>query len=64
MNYKPMFIFKGGEIAGNAQVFATEIEAENSAKARFMNWTMPTGWEVQETEEPVNYHWHNGDIRI
>jgi hypothetical protein len=36
MGFKPMFLFKGGERKGNAQVFATESEARESALARFM----------------------------
>lgn len=66
MNYRPMFTFEGGERKGNAQVFATEEEARNSAAARFRSWTMPTGYGVDETADPVNYRWspHDGDVRI
>jgi len=55
MGYKPMFLFKGGERKGNAQVFATEEEARESALARFMVWTMPEGIDVEPTDDPVNY---------
>jgi hypothetical protein len=55
-----MFEFAGGEVAGNAQRFATEWEATESAKTRFMVWTMPTGYHVIETDDPVNYRRING----
>ncbi len=55
-NYKPAFIIKGEDKPCiNAQVFATKEEAEDSARARFMVWTVPTDWTVVETEDPVNY---------
>lgn len=55
MGYKPIFILPGGERGRNAQVFATEEEARESALARFMVWTMPTGIDVEPTDDPVNY---------
>jgi hypothetical protein len=55
MGFKPMFLFKGGERKGNAQVFSTEEEARESALARFMVWTMPEGIDVEPTDDPVNY---------
>lgn len=55
MGYKPIFILPGGERGRNAQVFATESEARESALARFMVWTMPTGIDVEPTDDPVNY---------
>lgn len=50
-----MFEFGPNEVTGNAQCFATYEEAEQSAIARFQVWTMPTGWQVQESDKPVNY---------
>ena len=55
MSHRPMFEFPGGEVAGNAQRFATEEEAKQSAHDRFMYWTMPTGYHVVESADPVNY---------
>ena len=55
LNFRPMFIFKDGERAGNAQVFATRKEAHDSAAARFMVWSTPKGFDVDETDAPVNY---------
>jgi hypothetical protein len=50
-----MFEFQNGEVVGNAQRFATELEAHCSAAARFMVWTQPTGYHTLETDDPVNY---------
>jgi hypothetical protein len=55
LNFRPMFIFVSGERAGNAQVFATYKEAHDSAAARFMVWTQPEGFDVDETDDPVTY---------
>jgi hypothetical protein len=55
MGFKPVFILPGGERGRNAQVFATEEEARESALARFRVWTAPTGIDVEPTDEPVNY---------
>lgn len=57
MGFRPMFIFANGERAGNAEVYATEAEALNSALARFQVWTMPHDYDAEETTAPVNYHW-------
>ena len=66
MNYRPMFTFASGERCGNAQVFATKEEAQSSAASRFAVWTMPTGYGVDETTDPVVYRWDNdeGDVRL
>jgi|TARA_Y100000310_G_scaffold341757_1_gene441959 hypothetical protein len=63
MAYKPVFIVND-ERCTNAQVFATYAEAEASAKARFMVWTMPEGWDVEETDEDVNYKWDGKDVSL
>jgi hypothetical protein len=54
-NFRPMFIFANGERVGNAQVFATRQEANDSAVARCMVWTQPAGFGVDETDDLVNY---------
>ena len=66
MSFKPMFQFGPNETKGNAQAFATYDEAAASAAARFMVWTMPTGFEVQESDERMNYRWDDdaGDVPI
>jgi len=43
------------EIGRNSQVFATRDEALASAKARFNDWTQPTDFGVEETEDRVTY---------
>ena len=55
MNHKPIWYLGPQEIGRNSQVFATKKEALNSAKARFNNWTQPTDFGVEETEDPVTY---------
>ena len=60
MSYKIMFEFSGQPDAGNAQRFETENEARESALNRFMVWTMPTGFHIEESDEPVNYKWVSG----
>lgn len=67
MNYKPAFILPGEDKpCTNAQVFATKTEAEESAQSRFMRWTVPSGWTVVETDDPVNYRWdpEKGDTAL
>ena len=65
MNYRPMFVFSSGERIGNGQVFATREEAASSAQSRFMRWTMPVGYAVDETTDPVTYRWtEDGDERL
>lgn len=75
MNYRIYFTFPAGDRATNAQVFATREEALNSAADRFAAWTrlrpfqtasMPKGYEVEETEDPVTYQWNRdeGDVPI
>ena len=65
-NYKPAFILPfEKEPCTNAQVFTTAEEAEASAHARFLVWTLPTNWGVVETEDPVNYKFIDGkDVMI
>ena len=66
MSYRPIFIFESGERCGNAQVFATRDEALDSASARFSVWTMPVGFDVEETSNPANYRVDcvQGDVRL
>ena len=66
LSFAPMFEFPGGEVQGNAQRFATRMEAEKSAAARFASWTMPTGYHVVESFDPINYRYsyQDGDVSI
>ena len=65
-SFAPMFEFASGEVYGNAQRFATREEAENSARARFMVWTMPTGYHVEPSDDAPSYRWDDsaGDVRL
>ena len=60
VSYAPMFNFGDTETKGNAQRFATRQEAYDSAQDRYRVWTMPTGFYVAETNDPVNYRRENG----
>ncbi len=55
MNYRPIWTISDTEVGRNAQVFATVEEAEESAKARFNVWTIPTDFGVETTEDEVTY---------
>jgi len=62
-SYAPMFEFGPNETAGNAERYATRGEAEASAADRFRVWTMPTGYHVVETDDPVNGTYADGKRR-
>jgi hypothetical protein len=68
MSFKPEFQTAGNGDAwsGNAQRFATKEEAEASARNRYANWTMATGYRATECSEPVNYRWDatQGDVPV
>tara|TARA_R110001592_G_scaffold13329_2_gene61399 strand:+ start:4890 stop:5099 length:210 start_codon:yes stop_codon:yes gene_type:complete len=55
VSYAPMFCFGDYETQGNAERYATEAEAERSARERFAVWTMPTDWFIKETMDEVTY---------
>ena len=59
-SYASIFLLASGERTRNAQRFATREEAEQSAFARFLVWTQPTGYEVDETNDPVNFRFFDG----
>lgn len=63
-SWKPEFLING-EWGSNAQRFATEAEARESAHARFMVWTMPSDYRATPSDDPVNYAIVDGrDTRI
>lgn len=66
MSFKPVFIMPNGERCKNGQAFTTEEEARSSAHSRFMRWTMPSRYEVEESDEPVSYRWDPmvGDVYL
>lgn len=59
VSWKPEFCVDG-KWCGNAQRFATEQEAKDSAYDRFCRWFGPTGWRATPTQDPVNYKRENG----
>lgn len=62
MSFKPEFLVDGNWY-GNAQRFATEQEARESANERFSRWTVPTDYRVTESTDPVNYARVDGQDR-
>lgn len=54
MSWKPEFKVDGVWY-DNAQRYATEAQASDSAKARFAVWTIPTDCRAVESADPVNY---------
>jgi hypothetical protein len=66
ISYKPGFTFKTEGPLFNAQRFATREEAQKSAASRFARWTTPTGYLVEESDDPVNYRWDDakGDVPL
>ena len=60
MSFRPMFKFANGEVLGNAQRFATEAEARDSAADRFSRWAIPTDYSIEKSDDPVTYRRSNG----
>ena len=47
----------GSEWAGNAVRFATQEEAEASARDLYSRWTLCVGHRTDESDDPVNCEW-------
>ena len=65
--YKPTIKpFNEEKFYTNGQTFATKAEAEASAEARYNRWSQADDWGVEESTEPVNYKWieGEGDVNI
>jgi len=60
MSYKAYMQFATQAPASNALVFETKEEAEKYGADLFCRWTVPTGYEVRESEEAPNYRWVDG----
>lgn len=45
---------------GNALAFATREEAEANAKDLYGRWTLCTGWQAVESDEPVTHTYVGG----
>ena len=50
------------KLSFNSVVFATAEEADDAGRELMSRWFVPTGWEVVETTDAVNYKfdWDNG----
>ena len=55
MGYKTWMHFKNDPPATNALVFATQEEAVAAGDELMSRWFVPIGFEVRETNDPVNY---------
>ena len=56
MSFKPEISVDGGlSFHQNNLAFATKEEAEASARDTFGRWMLATGWQVVESDQPVNY---------
>ena len=60
-NYKYGMIVKG-KTSFNSVVLATREEADDAARELMSRWFVPTGWDVVETDDAVNYKfdWDRG----
>ena len=56
MSWKPEFCIDG-KWYDNAVRFATEQEAKDNARDKFMVWTMPTDWRAVESTDAPNYRY-------
>ena len=61
-NWRPMVEVNGREWCGNGLVFATKEEAEANAVALSHRWMVVTNTRADETSDPVNYRWINGEL--
>lgn len=61
MSFKPQ-VRTGSDpkFYGNALAFATEAEALANAEALYYRWTLCTDYRAIESDEPVNYTFHDG----
>lgn len=57
MSFKAFMTFKNEDPKSNGLAFATRVEAEAYAKDLYSRWSQPTGYEIRESAEPVNYRW-------
>jgi hypothetical protein len=63
-SWKPEVIAdSSGEWCGNGLRFATEEEARNSASDLAMRWIAAREWRAAESDDPVNYTYHDRQLR-
>ena len=65
MSFKPEVQVRGegDKWLGNALRFATREEAEANAADLYSRWTLTTAHRASESEDPVNYTYHNGELK-
>lgn len=65
MSWKPevQIVNNGDKWSRNGLVFATEAEATNSARDLMMRWFAVTDCRAVESDEPVNYTYHNHELK-
>jgi len=64
MSWKPEVIADAsGEWCGNGLRFATKQEAEDNVFDLSMRWTLVRETRVVESDEPVNYTYHDRKLR-
>jgi hypothetical protein len=60
-SFRPMFRFGEFETQGYATRFATYDAAMGAARDKFLSWTMPTDYFVEESDDAANYTWNEKD---
>lgn len=64
MSYRPMMRISESELAGNGLRFATASEAESQAAELMTRWMVPIGYEIEESDDAVNYRWDSDTCTI
>ena len=64
MSFKPeVSTDNTGKFYGNALAFATHEEALNNAIDLMNRWMLVRDYRVVESDEPVNYTYHSGELK-
>lgn len=63
MSYAVYVKLPNEEPATNAVRFATAEEADRAGAELLSRWFVPTGYEVRESDDPVNYEYPEGGDR-
>jgi len=60
MSFAVWMLFKSEPANTNAVRFATREEADRAGSSLLSRWFVPTGFEVRESTDPVNYEFPEG----
>lgn len=63
MSYAVFVEIKGEKPTTNGCRYATEEEAKRAGSELLSRWWVPTGFHVEETNDPVNYEFPEGHPR-